>query len=247
VSSVHELLADLVLQGPAGTIVDLGAGTGPTLVEIARRRPGSELTALDVEESALAQLALRLPEARLVRHDLADALPLSEGGIDVVVSHNTLECLVDPGALVAEVARILRPGGRAVLGHTDFETILVTTEDRDLARRVLLTYAQLPVLYCHMAAADPQTGRRHAGLVRRSPLRLDSIQAHTAVVPTLPEAMALRLREVHTAVRRSAERALGHVTTGEADAWLGQLHAAETAGYFLFSETAFVVTASKPI
>ncbi|MCK9922008.1 methyltransferase domain-containing protein [Frankia sp. AgPm24] len=245
-SSIHELLADLALEGTAGTVVDLGAGKGPTLAEIARRSPDSALTALDVDESALAQLALRLPEARIVRHDLADPLPLPDAGIDVVVSHNTLECLTEPAALVADIARVLRPGGRAVLGHTDFETIAVTVDDRDLARRVLLTYAELPVPYQHMAAADPQTGRRLPGLIRRSPLHLEAVHAHTTVVATLPEAMDLRLREVHTAVRRSTERGLGHVTTKETDAWLDQLHAAETTGDFLFSETAFVVTASRP-
>jgi ubiquinone/menaquinone biosynthesis C-methylase UbiE len=83
-----------------------------------------------------------------------------------------------PAGLLAEIARVLRPGGRAVLGHVDFETIVVATQDRDLTRRVLLSYAELPVLYRHMAAADPQMGRRLPGLVRRSPLHLDGVHAH---------------------------------------------------------------------
>jgi ubiquinone/menaquinone biosynthesis C-methylase UbiE len=245
-SSVHELLAVLAVEGTAGSIVDCGAGTGATLATIARRAPGSALTALDVDESALEKLVRRLPQVRVVRHDLARPLPLPDGGVDVVVSHNTLECLVEPAALLADVARVLRPGGRAVLGHTDFETIVVTIDDRDLARRVLLTYAELPVVYQHMAAADPRTGRRLPGLVRRSPLRLDAVHAHTTVITMLPQALDVRLREVHTAVRRSAERGQGHVSTAEADAWLDQMHTAEATGDFLFSETAFVVTASRP-
>ena len=75
---------------------------------------------------------------------------------------------MDPPALLTDIACVLAPGGRAVLGHTDFETIVVTTADRDLTRRVLRTYAELPVLYRHMAAADAQMGRRLPGLVRRS-------------------------------------------------------------------------------
>ncbi|CAO5186180.1 Methyltransferase type 11 [Frankia sp. AiPs1] len=244
--SVQDLLAELVVDGPARQVADLGAGSGPTLVEIARRSPGSRLTAVDVDEAALGRLALRLPTARIVRHDLAEPLTLAEGSLDVVVSHNTLECLADPAALLGEVARVLRPGGRAVLGHTDFDTIVVTTSDRDLARRVLRTYAELPVPYPHMAATDPQTGRRLAGLVRRGPLRLDTVHAHTTVIPTLPEALAHRLREVHTAVRRCAARGRGEVTPAEADAWCDELYAAEATGDFLFSETAFLVTAHRP-
>ena len=53
---------------------------------------------------------------------------------------------------------------------------MVATADRDLTRRVLLTYAQLPVLYRYMAAADAQMGRRLPGLVRRSGLQLDSVR-----------------------------------------------------------------------
>jgi hypothetical protein len=133
-----------------------------------------------------------------------------------------------------------------VLGHTDFETIVVTIADRDLARRVLLTYAELPVRYRYMAAADAQTGRRLPGLVRRSPLRLESVEAHTTVVPALSEAADLRLTEVTNAARRCAEQGLGHVTEAEIDEWAGQLRAAEAAGDFMFSETAFVVTAVRP-
>ncbi|WP_018504208.1 methyltransferase domain-containing protein [Parafrankia discariae] len=245
-ATVHSLIADLTLDGPAGTVVDLGAGDGGTLAAIRGRSPASLLTALDVDDTALAALAARLPDTRIVRHDLAGRLPLPDGGVDVVVSHNTLECLTDPPALLADVARALRPGGRAVLGHTDFESILVATENRDLSRRVLLTYAELPVLYRHMAAADPQMGRRLAGLVRRSPLRLESVHAHTTVLSTLSEATTLRLGEVAVAVRRSARRGLGHVTVGEVDEWQEQLRSADATGEFFFSETAFVVTASRP-
>ncbi len=242
---VHERLADLALRGLAVEVVDLGAGQGRTLVEVARRAPESRLTAIDLDPDALAALGARLPQARLLRHDLAKPLPLSDGSVDVVVSHNTLECLLNPGALLMEIARVLHPDGRAVLGHTDFETIVVTIADRDLARRVLLTYAQLPALYRYMATADAQMGRRLPGLVRRSRLQLDSIEAHTTVVPSLSGAAAVRLEEVTRTVRRSAAAGRGHVTEAELDRWTAELHAAQDAGDFLFAETAFLVTAAQ--
>ena len=109
-SGIHECLADLVLQGLANEVVDLGAGEGRTLIEIARRAPGSVLTAIDLDDQALANLWSTLPNARTLRHDLAEVLPLADGSVDVVVSHNTLECLLDPAALLREIARVLRPG-----------------------------------------------------------------------------------------------------------------------------------------
>ncbi len=245
--SIHECLAELVLRGPGDQIVDVGAGEGRTLIEVARRSPGSALTAVDLDGEALATLSVALPHARTLRHDLAEGLPFADGSMDVLVSHNTLECLLDPAALLGDVARVLRPGGRAVLGHTDFETIVVAVDDRELTRRMLLTYAELPVLYRHMATADAQMGRRLAGLVRRSPLSLETVRAFTTVLPSLAEAQAARLAEVVMAVRRGAMRGLGHVTVAEIETWTEQLQAAERDGGFLFSETAYLLTATAPL
>ncbi|MEX5637304.1 hypothetical protein [Parafrankia sp. FMc2] len=124
--------------------------------------------------------------------------------------------------------------------------MVVAVGSRDLTRRVLQTYADLPVLYEHMAAADPWMGRKLAGLVRRSPLGLESVRAFTTAHAELSEARDIRLDEVMTAVRRSAERGLGSVTVNEVDEWQEQLCTAQVAGEFFFAETAFVVVASKP-
>ncbi len=82
-----------------------------------------------------------------IRGDIAGPLPIAERQADVVVSRNTLECLLDPSAALVEIARILRPAGVAVLAHTDFETLVVTTSDRELSRRVLRTYAYIVTAY----------------------------------------------------------------------------------------------------
>jgi hypothetical protein len=65
------------------------------------------------------------------------------------------------------------------------------------------------------------------------------------VVTSLPEAWTARLVEVTASVRRSAERGLGHVSAGELQDWIAQLHAAEAHGEFVFSETAYLVTATR--
>ena len=243
---LHRRLAELAVADRAEHVVDLGAGRGHTLLEVAHRATGCRLTGVDLNPDALEVMAARLPQACRVRHDLADPLPFADGSVDAVISHNTMECLQDPGALLTEITRVLHPEGRAVLGHTDFETIVVVTDDRDLSRRVLLTYAQLPVLYRYMAAAEPQMGRRLPGLVRRSALQLQSVETHTTVETSLTGAAVTPLDEVAQAVRRSADAGLGHVTPAELEEWVAQLHAAQDAGEFLFADTAFLVTAVRP-
>jgi hypothetical protein len=111
---------------------------------------------------------------------------------------------------------------------------------------VLRTYADLPVLYRYMARADAQMGRQLPGLVRGSSLRLEAVHAHTTVLASLPEAWAARLEEVETAVRQSTKAGQGHVTLTELDVWIEGLHESEASGRFLYSETAYITTATSP-
>lgn len=156
----HELLVQLAAVTPGQTLVDLGCARGATLKLLAHPTPDTQLVGVDLNPDTLTAVRRVIPGAAVVLADLARLLPFADASTDVAVCHNTLECLADPRWLLAEIARVLRPGGRAVLGHTDFETIVVTSADRDLSRRVCLTYAQLPVRYRQMANADPQLGRR---------------------------------------------------------------------------------------
>ncbi|WP_261570865.1 methyltransferase domain-containing protein [Frankia gtarii] len=55
-----------------------------------------------------------VPNLTAIRADIAGPLPTADRQVDVVVSMNTLECLVDPAAAIVEMARILRPTGMAV-------------------------------------------------------------------------------------------------------------------------------------
>jgi len=242
----HELLVQLAAVTPGQTLVDLGCGRGATLKLLAHTTPDTQLVGVDLNPDTLTAVRRRIPGAAVVLADLARPLPFADASTDVAISHNTLECLADPRWLLAEIARVLRPGGRAVLGHTDFETIVVTSADRDLSRRVCLTYAQLPVRYRHMANADPQLGRRLPGLVRSSPLRLEDVHAHVSVALELAGQARARTEEMATAVRRAAVQRLNHVTETELDRWLVELRAAAESGEFLFSETAYIAVARRP-
>jgi ubiquinone/menaquinone biosynthesis C-methylase UbiE len=124
VPSRHRWLAGLLAALPGDRVVDLGCGTGSTLAQV---EAGLAL-GLDVSSAALARAAEALALAGdtlfvLVQADLKDPLPLADASADRVLCHDVLECLPDPDALVAEAARILRPGGRLVLAHTDYDTL----------------------------------------------------------------------------------------------------------------------------
>ncbi len=100
--TVHDTIADALAASPGERVGDLGSGSGATLRVLAARADRWDLTAVDVDPEALGALAATRGGVRTVRADLAAMLPFADATFDALVCHNTLECLVDPGALLAE-------------------------------------------------------------------------------------------------------------------------------------------------
>ena len=102
----------------ARALLDLGSGTGETIVAVLERHPGCAATGIDRSAGMLGAAAARLAgrPVELAVADLADPLP--EGPFDLVVSALAVHHLDGPGkaGLFARVAAVLRPGGRFVLG-----------------------------------------------------------------------------------------------------------------------------------
>ncbi|MFC0007987.1 methyltransferase domain-containing protein [Micromonospora siamensis] len=104
--------ADLVPPAtrPGALLVDLGCGAGLLAPHLAGR--GYRHVGVDLTRSALAQAAAH--GVRVVNGD-ATAVPLADGCADVVAAGELLEHVPDWRLVVAEAARLLRPGGLLVL------------------------------------------------------------------------------------------------------------------------------------
>jgi ubiquinone/menaquinone biosynthesis C-methylase UbiE len=98
-----------LLPPAARLVLDVGCGPGNSTVHLPRGAIGG-----DAALSMLRRARQRSPALPLVALDAA-ALPIRSGAVDAVTFHSVLYLLPDqPGAL-REAARVLRPGGRAVL------------------------------------------------------------------------------------------------------------------------------------
>jgi len=100
-------------EGPA-VIVDVGCGDGSALAVAARHNPGHRFAGIDWSGDALRRAhALDLTVLRAAV--TAPGLPVADGAADVVIMSELIEHLVDPDGAIAEVRRVLRPGGSLLL------------------------------------------------------------------------------------------------------------------------------------
>jgi len=115
-AQVEAEMARMLGTRPVGRLVDLGTGTGRMLELF-----GAEATrALGVDRSpemlrlARAKLAEALPAAELRQGDLT-ALPLGDAAADTVILHQVLHFVPQPGAALAEAARLVADSGRMLI------------------------------------------------------------------------------------------------------------------------------------
>lgn len=97
----------------ARRVVDLGCGPGNSTAHL-RRAVGEGAIGADPARAMLARARRREPGLALVCAD-ATHLPVRGGALDGVTLHSVLYLLPDRRAALREIARALRPGGRAVL------------------------------------------------------------------------------------------------------------------------------------
>lgn len=203
------LLLDRLPFDDCRTIVDLGCGTGFLALELADRfGTGCRVIGVDIWAPALTRMRFRLsvcprPNAHPVQGD-AGALPLPSGAADLVVSNVGVNNFDDPTRALAEVRRVLRPGGRFAL----------TTNPRGHMRELYQAYGRV-LERRGDAAARKRLDREE----RHRPSR-DEVLAGLEAAGLSPESV---VEDVLTLRYRGGAALLGHWLTrfGFLDGWRG--------------------------
>jgi len=123
---------------PEGSVVlDIGCGAGTDLL-LAARRVGRQGRAIGVDMTeAMRQRALRgaaavgLANVEVLSGD-AMQLPVPDRSVDVVISNGVLNLVPDKRRAAAEIARVLRPGGRVQIADIVIGEVLPEGALRDI-------------------------------------------------------------------------------------------------------------------
>ena len=102
------------LRGPNPVILEVGCSTGYMIKDMMGEWPNATMIAADYVSGPLDALGKEIPQLPMMQFDLVQC-PLPSNSVDAVVLLNVLEHIENDNGALAQVSRILKPGGVAIL------------------------------------------------------------------------------------------------------------------------------------
>jgi arsenite methyltransferase len=221
-----EVLAVLTPR-PAERVLDVGSGPGYLVASLADAvGPDGAVRGIDPSGpmNAIArELVGDRPWAGIDEGD-ALTLPYLDGTFDAAVSTQVYEYVADVPAALAELRRVLRAGGRALVLDTDWDSVVWHATDRERHRRIMTAWDE------HLV--HPHLPRTLPGHLRRAGFRV----THRSLIPLFNpvyEQETYSAMTMETIGRFVAGRQ--GVTRDEVDAWLADLRERGAEDDYLFS------------
>ena len=144
---------------PGALVLEAGCGIGAQTIFLARRSPAARFVSVDISPASLDRARAAAQEAGLVnvRFEQADILklPYADGRFDAVFVCFVLEHLARPPEALAELRRVLRPGGTITVIEGDHGSAYFHP-DSALARRAIQCLVDLQ----RTGGGDALIGRR---------------------------------------------------------------------------------------
>ena len=151
---------------PGWRVLDAGCGPGTITLGLASKVAPGFVTGIDVEDSQFVKSREQAEREGLnveFRKASVYQLPFADNSFDAVFSHALLEHLSDPRAALAELRRVLNPGGLIGVRAGDMGGILVDSESEGPAQGLAAYLANR-----EKNSGDPYVGRKLGRLLRKT-------------------------------------------------------------------------------
>lgn len=120
--SLHRSVISQIESDIYVSVLDLGCGTGQLLSCISA--PGVELAGIDIASQMIAQSRRKLGEQADLREGDVEQLPWEDESFDLVLSTLAFHHYPNPGLVLKEAARVLKPGKKLIIGDVWLPTPL---------------------------------------------------------------------------------------------------------------------------
>ena len=230
-------LEAMALQ-PGETALDIGCGPGYLTFDMARQvGVRGRVVAVDTSEPMLGIARARCADMDRIEFHLADAaaLPCEEACIDVAAAVQVYLFVPDLDVVMRELVRVLRPGGRAVVVDTDWDSLVWHSSDRERMERFLALWMR--------RYANARVARFLPGALHCAGLEIE----HADVIPLVeldPAENTYSGSQLPEFARYMATK--GGVPEAEAKAWETDLRALAQRGEYFFSLNRYLFVARKP-
>jgi arsenite methyltransferase len=231
---------ELLAPRPGERVLDVGVGPGLLAHELGRLvGPEGRAVGLDVSPDMLALARERLadlPQVECLEGD-ATELKLPDGGFDAAVSTQVYEYVADMPRALAELHRVLRPGGRVLILDTDWRSLVWHSSDEARMARVLEVWDG------HLV--DPHLPARLGPMLRAAGFEVRRVEILPMLSPVWqPVSYAAGImRSIRDYARRHGP-ARG-LEAAEIEAWWSDQQDLIARGEFFFSLNRYVFLATR--
>ena len=170
----------------------------------------------------------------------AQALPFPDETFDAVLCVNVLEAVPDRLGALREMRRVLKPGGRVLVAHDDYEGQVYTATDRPLCRRAVLAYARST--FESYATSDGQIGRHLWGYFAKAGFRNATLQVLPLVNTEYREPL---FGWTHAQFSATFVEKVSDLTDDDLDRWRADLAGLSARGEYLYCINLFVCLGRK--
>ena len=222
-------------------ILDVGAGPGLLVADLAAVVGHTgHVTGVEISDSMLALARRRIesgPAAdrvTLVKGDVAE-LPFPDASFDAATSTQVYEYVPDVDRALAELYRVLRPGGRALILDTDWASIVWNATDQARMDRIVAAYVE--------RFADPHLPRSLSRALRAAGFR---IRRRDTLALLNPEYDPGSYSVTNIETMGDYVTGQGRISSDEVKAWQQDLAQLGAEGRYFFSLNRYLFLADKP-